>query len=531
MRQHFYITTPIFYPNANLHLGHAYNTTLVDVLARYHRLTGDEVYLLTGADENTEKVVRAAAAAGVETKAYLDGIVATFKDLFQKLDISYDQFIRTSDKEVHFPGAQEMWRRLVAAGDIEKRSYAGLYCVGHESFITEKELVDGKCPDHGEAPQNIAEENYFFKLSKYTGAIKEKIVSGEFEIVPATRKNEILALLDRGLEDVSFSRPSDKVSVGVPVPGDPSQTIYVWCDALVNYLSALGFGSADDALFKKFWPADVHVLGKDILRFHAAIWPAMLLSASLPLPKRLLVHGFITSRGKKMSKTLGNVIDPNALIIEYGGEAVRFFLARHISPFEDGDLTVESFKDAYNADLANGIGNLTSRILKMSSEHLALIPPFLKEVAESARSESAGWRIKSLPLEDSSASYRSGTPCASEDGRSRSCEAPSIRFSPFSKGRIPDNYAAAFASFNIQRAAEIISETIATLDRRIQETQPFKLVKTDPEKGRAVIIELVIGLNAVARMLTPFMPETSKKIQELVKANHMPSEPLFPRKV
>ena len=340
MQKTFYITTPIFYPNANLHLGHAYNTTLVDILARYHRLKGDDVYLLTGADENTEKVVRAASLAGVETKAYLDAIVANFKSLFQRLNISYDQFIRTSDEKVHFPGAQKMWQRLVEAGDIEKRSYEGLYCVGHEAFITEKDLVSGKCPDHGETPQRLREENYFFRLSKYTKTISTKIQSGEFQVIPETRKNEILALLERGLEDVSFSRPSDKVSVGVPVPGDPSQTIYVWCDALVNYLSALGFGREDDTLFKKFWPADVHVIGKDILRFHAAIWPAMLLSAKLPLPKKLFVHGFITSGGKKMSKTIGNVIDPNELIAEYGGEAVRFFLARHISPFEDGDITM-----------------------------------------------------------------------------------------------------------------------------------------------------------------------------------------------
>ncbi|MDO8620214.1 MAG: methionine--tRNA ligase, partial [bacterium] len=371
MSKTFYITTPIFYPNANLHLGHAYNTTLVDIIARYHRLKGEEVYLLTGADENTEKVVRAASLAGVETKVYLDGIVANFKELFKKLNISYDQFIRTSDEKVHFPGAEEMWRRLVEAGDIEKRSYEGLYCVGHEAFITEKDLVEGKCPDHGETPQKLREENYFFKLSNYTKAVSEKIQSGELQIIPETRKNEILALLARGLEDVSFSRPSDKVSVGVKVPGDPSQTIYVWCDALVNYLSALGFGRKDDELFKKFWPADVHVIGKDILRFHAAIWPAMLLSAKLPLPKQLFVHGFITSGGKKMSKTLGNVIDPNELIAEYGGEAVRFFLARHISPFEDGDITLESFKEAYNADLANGIGNLTSRVMKMAMDNLS----------------------------------------------------------------------------------------------------------------------------------------------------------------
>lgn len=471
----FYITTPIFYPNANLHLGHAYNTTLVDIIARYHRLKGEEVYLLTGADENTEKVVRVASALGVQTKAYRDGIVANFKSLFQKLNISYDQFIRTSDEEVHFPGAQDMWRRLVGAGDIEKRSYEGLYCVGHEAFITEKDLVEGKCPDHGETPQKLREENYFFKLSHYTKAVSEKIQCGELRIIPETRRNEILALLDRGLEDVSFSRPSDKVSVGVPVPGDPSQTIYVWCDALVSYLSALGFGRKDNELFKKFWPADVHVIGKDILRFHAAIWPAMLLSANLPLPKQLFVHGFITSGGKKMSKTLGNVIDPNELIAEYGGEAVRFFLARHISPFEDGDITLESFKEAYNADLANGIGNLTSRIMKMAMDNL----PGPVSVAEKT---------------------------------------------------IPADFLKAFDDYDVQGATTFVSKAMSALDARIQETAPFKLVKTDKAKGVALIEDLVRELYTIARMLNPILPETSEKIKTLIKENRMPTESLFPRK-
>ena len=311
-------------------------------------------------------------------------------------------------------------------------------------------------------------------LSRYTGILKEKIKGGELDIVPQGRKNEILALLERGLEDVSFSRPADKVTVGVPVPDDPTQRIYVWCDALVNYISALGFGKEDDALFRKFWPADVHVIGKDILRFHAAIWPAMLLSAGLPLPKRLLVHGFITSGGQKMSKSLGNVIDPLELIREYGGEAVRFFLARHISPFEDGDLTVASFKDAYNADLANGIGNLTSRIMRMA-QHLDSAP--------------------SIPEKS-----------------------------------IPQAFLQAFDASNVQAAALVVTETVAALDRRIQETEPFKLIKTEPEKAKAIIAELIVGLYTLARMLNPILPTTSAAIKELVKQNKMPEKPLFPRK-
>jgi len=468
----FYITTPIFYPNAKLHLGHAYTTTLCDIAARYHRLAGEKVYLLTGSDENTQKVVQAARAAGVEVKPFLDGIVKNFKQLFERLDISYDQFIRTSDERAHWPGAVALWRKLDAAGDLYKKEYEGLYCVGHEAFITEKDLVDGKCPEHGTAPEHIKEENYFFKLSKYTGATKQKIESGELNIIPETRRHEILALLERGLEDVSFSRPKTPSSVGIPVPGDGSQVMYVWCDALSNYITALGYGG-DETLYKEFWPADVHVIGKDILRFHAAIWPAMLLSAGIPLPKSILVHGFITSGGKKMSKTLGNVIDPEELLEEYGTDAVRYYLARYISPFEDGDLTREHFKEAYNADLANGLGNLASRIMKLAEVYDAK-PEFKPE-----------------PM--------------------------------------PAPYAEALANFEINRAAEFIWSQIARVDQDITAKEPFKLVKADPAAGNKLIGELVVELARINRMLVPFLPQTSKKIKDAIVANKKP-ENLFPRK-
>lgn len=469
----FYLTTPIFYPNAKLHLGHAYTTTVSDIIVRYHRLKGEETYFLTGSDENTQKVVLAARKEGKDPQVFLDGIVDNFKSLFGQLTISYDQFIRTSDQKVHWPGAQALWKQLEAAGDIYKKAYEGLYCVGHEAFITEKELVDGKCPDHGTAPEFIKEENYFFKLSKYTSAIKEKIESGELVIVPASRKNEILSLLKEGLEDVSFSRPRKEGSVGVPVPGDDSQVMYVWCDALSNYITALGYGR-DDALYQKFWPADVHVIGKDILRFHAAIWPAMLLSAGLPLPKRLLVHGFITSGGKKMSKTLGNVIDPEELLQEYGTDAVRYYLARHISPFEDGDITREHFKESYNADLANGLGNLAGRILTLAQTHLA------------------------KPVE--------------------------VSFVPY-----PREFTEALDNFEVNRAAEYVAGRIQDLDKRITEEAPFKVVKTDPEKGRELIASCVRELAVIDLLIEPFMPETSKKIIDAIMANQKP-ETLFARK-
>lgn len=468
----FYVTTPIFYPNANLHLGHAYVTTLSDILARYHRLMGEPTYFLTGSDENTQKIVAPAALAGQTPQEFLDEKVAGFKSLFERLDISYDQFIRTTDQKAHWPGAVALWKRLVEAGDIYKKEYEGLYCVGHEAFITEKELVDGKCPDHGTAPERLKEENYFFKLSRYTDAIRQKIESKELRVLPETREREILSLLNEGLQDVSFSRPKHSNSVGIPVPGDESQVMYVWCDALSNYITALGYGR-DDELYKKFWPG-MHVVGKDILRFHAAIWPGMLLSAGLPLPKEILVHGMILSGGKKMSKTLGNVIDPQELLAEYGTDAVRYYLARYISPFEDGDITKEHFKDAYNADLANGLGNLVARIMKLAEDNLP--------------------------------------------------EPVKVEATPY-----PQAFTDALDTFEPNKALDVVWERIKLLDQQITDTAPFKVIKTNLEEGRELIAALVQELAAVDLMLEPIMPQTSKKIIDAIIANKKP-ENLFARK-
>lgn len=476
MKETFYLTTPIFYPNARLHMGHAYTTTLSDILVRYQKLMGKETYFLTGSDENTQKMVDAARKEGKEPLVFLDGIVENFKQLYSSLDISYDQFIRTTNQELHFVGAQALWKKLVEAGDIYKKEYEGFYCVGHEAFVTEKDLVDGKCPDHGTIPQFLKEENYFFKLSRYGQTIIEKIESDELHIIPVSRKNEILSFLRSGLDDVSFSRPRKAdwpEGLGVPVPGDDTQVMYVWCDALANYITALGFGG-NDATYKKFWPANMHVIGKDILRFHAAIWPGMLLSAGLPLPKSILVHGFITSGGKKMSKTLGNVIDPLDLISEYGGEVVRYYLARHISPFEDGDMTLEAFKELYNGNLANGLGNVVSRVMTMAEAHL------------------------SAPVE---------------------VEADTI----------PDDFKEAMQSCRVNDAADIVWEWIGKIDARIAEEKPFALVKSDPDKAKALISELVREIYTIGRMLNPIMPKTSELIKTAVKQNKKP-ENLFPRK-
>lgn len=471
--KNFYITSPIFYPNANLHMGHAYTLTVCDILARAHKLQGEDIYFLTGTDENTGKIIKIVSEKNITVEKYLDDIVLNFKDLYKKLNIEYSQFIRTTDKENHWPGAIKLWNSLVESGDIYKSKYNGLYCVGCETFYTEKDLVDGKCPLHLTFPEKIEEENYFFKLSKYTEQIKNKINSGELNVVPNTRKNEILALLERGLEDVSFSRPKKSVAHGIPVPNDPDQVIYVWCDALVNYISALGYGKKDDSLFQKFWPG-VHIVGKDILRFHTAIWPAMLLSAKLPLPKTVLVHGLITSGGQKMSKSLGNVIDPYLLLNEYGTDELRYFLAREINIFEDSDMTMDRFKESYNANLANGLGNLVSRVMKMAETNLE--KPV--EIAE---------------FEDMS------------------------------------EYFALLNNFEINKTSDYIWNKIGQMDLYIQENEPFKVVKTDKEKGVEMIANLVKNLYSIARMLNPIMPETSQKIKKAIKENKL-EKPLFLRK-
>ena len=479
-KESFYVTTPIFYPNGVPHMGHAYSEVLADIVARYHRLKGDSTYFLTGTDENTAKVPQAAEKAGKDPKEFADEIVDGFKSFFADLNISYDQFIRTSDPKTHWPGAQELWRRMEATGDIYKGTYSGLYCVGAESFVTEKDLVDGKCPDHDEYPEKIEEENYFFKLSEYTDVIRKVIESDELLIVPETRKREVLAFLDEGLKDVSFSRPVKSVPWGIPVPGDDSHVMYVWCDALANYISALGFGQNGKG-FEEFWPADWQVLGKDIVRFHAVIWPAMLLSAGLPLPKKLLVHGLILSDGRKMSKSLGNALDPKIFIEKYGVDALRYYLAREISPFDDGDMTEEKFIEAYNGNLANGLGNLVARTMKMA---LSYNVPFKEVIMRSP---------KEIISSDKAFTYRQ-----------------------------------AFDSFRIFYAADYIWGEIGFLDAYIAEHEPYKLAKIDMPKTHEHLLFLLGNLWEISVLLTPFLPDTADKIRRALMEQKQP-ETLFPR--
>lgn len=479
----FYITTPIFYPNGQPHMGHAYTATFADILTRYYRMRGFSTYFLTGTDENSEKVGQAAEKAGKDVAVFTDDVVANFKEFYSDLDISYNQFIRTTDRERHWPGATEVWKRLVKKGDIYKGIYEGLYCVGCESFKTEKELDDkGNCPDHGTKPEKIKEENYFFKLSKYTSEIKKRIEKEELHILPETRRKEVLSFLEEGLEDISFSRPKKVVPWGIPVPDDPEQVMYVWCDALTNYISALGFGTKEDDRFKQFWPADVHIVGKDILRFHTMIWPGMLLSAGIPLPKAVFVHGMIISEGKKMSKTLGNVLHPQDFIDEYGAEALRYYLSREINPVEDSDMTPERFKKMYNGGLANGLGNVVSRIMKMVEQYAVEVDELSFESRESILS--------------------------SEDAA---------------------EYREAFESFRIDKAADSIWGEIAFMDSYIQETKPFKTIEEDEEKAHQDIMFLVQRLWEIAVLLEPFMPETAEVIEEAIESGKAPKN-LFPRK-
>jgi len=490
MSEKFYITTAIPYANAKPHIGHAYEALLADVIARYKRGRGMETFFLSGTAEHGEKILRAAKKEGLGPQAFVDKNVKEFLDLYKKINISNDSFSRNSDKKQHWPGAQKLWTKLVDSGDIYKKAYKGLYCVGCEKFITEKDLTDGKCPYHDKAPEEVEEENYFFKLSKYQDQLIEILESKEVEILPQQRVGELLVFMKNGLEDVSFSRPEKSIPWGIPVPDDPTHMMYVWCEELSSYISALGFGRKDDKKFKKYWPADMHVLGKDILRFHAIIWPAMLLSAGISLPKKILVHGMVTSSGKKMSKTIGNVVDADEYIEEFGADALRIYLAREISPFEDGDFTKEKFLEVYNANLANGLGNLVSRTLKMSEQYFDGIV---------------------LRRKDTDVPLKRTLPTISGE---ENIEDFSIPYTVHNT--IFPEYYKNMDSFSINNAADVAWKLIGILDGYITDYEPFKLIKTEKQKTENIIWNILYGLHYVSSMLTPFMPETANKISELI---------------
>ncbi|MDO8648298.1 MAG: methionine--tRNA ligase [Candidatus Peregrinibacteria bacterium] len=362
MPQRQYITTAIDYPNAPPHMGHVLEKVLADVSARWFRLRGDPVRFQIGTDEHGIKIQTTAKKENLTPKELVDRNVPLFRDLYAKLQISSDTFIRTSDQQVHWPTVIELWKRLMKAGALEKRTYSGLYCSGCERFVTAKDLVDGKCPDHNLVPQEVKEENWFFLLARESDWLT-KLLAKSYHIVPSFRAQETLSLIEQGLEDVSFSRPKSSLSWGVPVPDDPNQVMYVWCDALTNYISGLGL--LTDHAEGEWWDdAEVtHVIGKDIARFHALIWPAMLKHAKVRTPDRLLIHGFLTSEGQKMSKSLGNVVAPEEVLSKYHVDALRFYLSHEIPVGNDGDFSWKRFDELYNAKLRNQLGNLLNRVL------------------------------------------------------------------------------------------------------------------------------------------------------------------------
>ncbi len=478
-RGNFYITTTLPYVNAPPHIGFALEITRADILARYHRLLGEKVFFNTGTDEHGLKIYRAAQKEGKEPQKYVDEYAAKFDNLRQALNLSYDNFIRTTDSH-HVQAAQEFWKLCDANKDIEKKLYSIKYCVGCELEKTDSELVDGHCPIHpGQEVEVIEEENYFFKFSKYQKLLLELYRNQPDCVVPESRLNEIEKFVEGGLEDFSISRLKEKMPWGVPVPGDDEHVMYVWFDALVNYISALGWPK-EKKKFEEFWgtkesPNAIQVAGKDNLRQQSAMWQAMLMSAGLPNSRQIYIEGFITSGGQKMSKSLGNVIDPFELVEKYGTDAVRYYLARHIHPFEDSDFTEEKFKEAYNAHLANGLGNLVARIMKLAETHLEkpIIPP-----------DPTAFAIE---------------------------------------------YTDAINTFQFNQAMDFIWGRIQTLDRRIAEEEPFVVVRENRGKGKALIAELLNDLYWIGRLLNPFMPATSGFIKEAIKSNKMPLA-LFPRK-
>lgn len=465
MNNKFYITTAIAYVNAPPHIGHAMEFIQADAVARYHRLKKEDVFFMTGTDEHGTKVAETARKQGKEPQELADANARIFKDMCQLLNVEYDKFIRTSDED-HQRGAQKLWKKLMEAGDIYKDTYEGLYCVGCEAFVLEKDLVDGKCPNHNKEPELLKEENYFFRLSKYSDQIGELIESETLKVIPASRKHEILQVIQDGLRDVSFSRPKSVLNWGVEVPDDSDQVMYVWCDALSNYITGIGYEEEGEQ-FKKYWPCDVHLIGKDILRFHAAIWIGMLLSAGIELPKQISAHGFITSEGQKMSKSLGNVVDPIAYAEKYGVDALRYYLLKEIPTTDDGDFSQDRFNIVYESELANTIGNLVSRVLAMTGKYFdGKVPTSSQEYELLEQKVTETWK----------------------------------------------NYEQAMEDFDLKRALEHVFDFAMFANKYVEDTKPWVLAKEDEAMLAEVMYNLVEMVRHLAYLLWPFIPSTTQKM-------------------
>ncbi len=479
MSKSFYITTTLPYVNAPLHMGHALELIRADIIARSKILWGFDVFFNTGTDEHGKKNSEKAVEKGITPKEFVDQGFATFREQLKMFGVSNSiHFVRTTD-EHHELAAREFWKQVNDNGYIYKKGYQAKYCIGCESEKTDSELNEkGECLLHpGRALELIDEENYFFKLSVFGEKLLNFYEQNPNFVVPSFRLNEMKNFIENGLQDFSISRLKSKVSWGIDVPGDSEHVMYVWFDALTNYISTLGWPDNLEN-FEKYWIQGnpTQYCGKDNTRFQAVIWQAMLMAAGLPNSSQIIVNGFITAEGgARMSKSLGNGVDPRDVVAEYGTEALRFFLAKEISNFEDSPFTMERFKDAYNAGLANGLGNLTSRILTLSEKYLEKCP----EIPEHS---------------------------------------------------IPQEFKDLLNKFEIQHATNYIWQKIGELDKFIQETEPFKVIKVDESKGKELITKMVLDLYTIARMLNPIMPETNVLLKSLIKANKKPEVPLFMRK-
>jgi methionyl-tRNA synthetase len=524
-----FITTSIAYTNAPPHIGFALELLQADVIARYYRQQNVAVYFLTGTDEHGHKIAKKAEEEGKTPQQFVDEITEKYKLLTEKLNISNDDFIRTTDQERHWKGVYKMWNKLKENGDIYKKKYEGLYCVGCEAFKKEKELVDGKCPNHNKEPEAVREENYFFRLSKYEKEIKKLIQGDTLEVVPEGRKKEMLNFLDEGLEDISVSRSTKILKWGIPVPDDDSQVLYVWVDALTNYISALGYGDQEEN-FEKYWPADIHFIGKDILRFHSVIWIGMLLSAGLQVPKKILSHGHITSQGKKMSKTLGNVVDPFTIIEKYGVDPVRYYLLSEIPTLSDGDFSENRFIEKYNADLADGVGNLTSRIISLAKKH----PPITPDDSETPPVTPASSVTPASPITPATPvipatpvtpapSVIPTSPVIPAKAGIQSSASISVYISE--NQRLLEQYHQLMKELRISEAIEKIWEAIHLTDKYIEEEKPWE----KKENSEQVIETLLSTLNKITKMLTPILPETAKKIKKQIETKQ--KTVLFPKEI
>jgi len=475
MVKKFYITTPIYYVNDKPHIGHVYTTIAADILARYWRQKEYEVYFLTGTDEHGDKVAVSAEEQGMDLKEFVDKNAGEFKKTFENLNINFDVFMRTTE-DFHNESVKVFMEKLNKAGALYQGEYEGLYCRGCEAFLTEKELVEGRCPTHNKEPEVLKEKNWFFKLEKYLDQVKDLIESGKMPVEPEARKKEVLGLFKQGLKDFSVTR--EKVKWGLDFSVDASQKIYVWVEALQNYISAIGYGR-DQKNFDKWWPADVHLMAKDIIKFHAIYWPAMLLAAGEKLPKKIYAHGFFSLNGKKMSKSLGNVIDPNDLVKEFGVDATRYLLLSQFPFGQDGDIKQSLFKEKYNADLANNLGNLINRVLNMIEQYCdGKIP-------------------KQVP--------------------------------PYIDLEYIDVY---IENLQFDMALREIWGAIDRANRFIDDNAPWQLAKDDSKRDQLedVLSKLAHFLFEVARVVRPFMPATAENlIGSLSSEKIVKGEPLFKR--